>query len=206
MDVRIDGRSVDIQPAAGATLEDLAQSVEQHEAVGGRIVTEIRVDGVPLEDIAGEALCHRGLDGVARVDFATDDPRRVSIQLLYEVGRSIPTLVAELKEIGTQIQSQREREAMQRFQHCLGYWLELQQSLHVATVTLGLSLEQVQTDGETVVEAFNHLIDLLSAATEAMEAGDYLGLSDTLEHEMPQVLAGVQNAVYTLIQLAEQRT
>lgn len=205
MEIRIDGAAAQLDLSGCANLLDVTELVEASAAARNRIVTVIVVNGFPLNDIQNETLAGFALADLEHVEYTTGNPRRVAIQVLYEIGRTIPNLSGELQRIGRMIQSQDEPGAMARFQQCLDQWVELQEGIRGSTAALGIELDEVPLGAGTAADAFEELVEQLSETTEAMEAGDLLGLSDALEYEFPAVLEQVQSAVYEIINLAERR-
>lgn len=111
---------------------------------------------------------------------------------------ALQTILPSFEEIPGQLQSGREREAMElvaRFAELTGRLLRI---LPLATATRP-AIRTIETDGGTIDEVLAHLTGLFRELEEAMQNQDLVLVGDVMEYELLPGLTSLLDAVMTVL-------
>lgn len=167
-------------------------------AASGRVVVEVELDGavLPGDQIdarRGEAIEQRELRMVSA------DPRVLSIETLEQVRARLGEAKRLQDDAADLLQRDDAPAALKKVGEAIEVWLQTQQAvLHSAAIT-GLDLDAITVDGEPLSGFTGQLLGRLKELKALIEAGDTVGLADTLAYEWPEEVARWESLIAALI-------
>ncbi len=203
MDILFDNEAVALGPYP--TFPEYAEALEKLAQEKHRVITGVVVDGKNYQGLDSQELAGRDPAQIARLEVGTENPRTLSITILYDTARYMPRLSNGFERTADLIQRREEQQAMELLQECLSTWMELTQGMKGSMITLGLDLEEVELGETNLGVIYEEILDLLGEVNEAMEEGDLLDLSDLLEYEVSPRLLQVEEGLYRMINVAERK-
>lgn len=203
MDILFDNEMVVLGPFS--TFPEYVEALESLAQSRHRVITGVVVDGRNYQTLDCQELCDRDPAQIVRLEVGTENPRTLSITILYDTARYMPRLSSGLEKVADLLQRREEPQALELLQECLSTWMELTQGMRGSMITLGLDPEEVELGESNLGLVYEEILDFLSDVTEAMEDGDYGELSDLLEYEVAPRLLAVEEGIYRMIHLAERK-
>ncbi|HNT33819.1 MAG TPA: hypothetical protein PKH07_02355 [bacterium] len=203
--VLVDGEHWDHQSSVVADLKGLLVHLTESISAKHRAIVRMAVDGLELEGLDDMRLEGLSLDSVQTIEVNTENPRTLSIQILYEVAKYLARIADEMPVVAEMIQSRDEKGAFERLQEVLGTWIEINRGLSNAAVALGINFDEMVIKGRSMSSVHKDVRTSLDAAAQSLEQASYLELSDNLEYELAPKLRHLQECVYQMITIAEKR-
>ena len=203
VDIQFDGEAVTLGPFD--TFGEYAEAIEQLAQDRHRVITGIVVDGQNYQALDSQELAGLDPGAIGNLEVGTENPRSLSISILYDTARYLPRLSRGFEQVAELVQRREETPAMDLLQECLSTWMELTTGMRGAMITLGLDLEEITLGENNLANVYEDILELLAEVSEVMEDGDLLDLSDLLEYEVAPRLLEVQEGIYHMINLAERK-
>jgi hypothetical protein len=203
MKIHFDGKPVEV--GAFKAFEEYAQALEDLAQERYRVITEIKADGRTYQALDSKELTALNPKEISLLEIGTENPRSLSISILYDTARYMPRLSSAFERIAEKIQRHDETSAMEVLQECTSTWLELNSGLNGARTTLGLDFEEIMLGENSLAEIYNEVLDLLGEIQEVLEDNEMLELSDLLEYELAPRMLKMEEGIYQLINVAERK-
>lgn len=182
MQVLVDSRPLD---AEGSTLGELIDAAHESLRGSGRLVVEVRVDGALIEAGTLDAQMNEPVTGET-VELATADPRTLAQETLGQVAAVLGDVRDVQEKAAGLLRSDQPGDALEQVREAVGVWQQAQASVMHSAQLLGLDLDGMTLEGESAPAVIEQLADQLKALREQLNAGDWLGLADTLEYELTE--------------------
>lgn len=184
MQVFLDDKPCDIRAdCIGDAIAALAAIAEDD----GRMIVDVQVDG----DAWGEAQLNDRASVNATADevrLRSAEPRALVAQTLADAADALHdanTLQTDAAEL---IQSDDQKQGMSKLQDAISIWLGVEQAVTKGTELVGLDLDSCRV-GERPAQAYvDRLNTQLTIVRNQLEAGDHLGLADTLLYDLPEIV------------------
>jgi hypothetical protein len=167
------------------TLGGVMAQVREHlsNASSNRLVVEVRLDGRTLPADELEQHHDAPLD-VTEVQLITAEPVELARQTMLDVADALAAARDDQQRAAELLRDDDMPAALEHVRSALTVWGQAQQSVLHSAQLLGLSLDAVKLGDQTVPEMVEHLSELLRLVRDQLQAGDLVGLADTLEYEL----------------------
>ena len=202
MDIFIDNDEFATQ---ASTLDGIIEAARQEVSPRGRIIVEIRLDGRTVPD-ADLPQYEPMLADTQEVQLITACPLDLSIATLEQVR-------AQLGEAQTSQQAAADAAAtddtviaMNHVRQALAAWQQAQEAVQKISALLALPLDQCQVDDQPAGIVIDELAVALARVREQLVGGDWIGLADTLRHDLHHAAAKWQRLVDVLVELIEKKS
>lgn len=176
----------DMGVAAGSLAEGLKAAVAAAEA-GGRVVIEMKADGVEL----GDAELSRAEEPttISELRLVSTDARTLVRVTLHDAADALVEAKARQDSAAELIQAGQTQQALDHLQEALGLWQLVRGTVDKSAELLSLRLDQtaVRTpEGEElrIASETDALKNSLQAVKSSLESQDWSALSDTLAYDM----------------------
>lgn len=203
--VLIDGERCELEGHAPESLKDLLNYLITSLSEKHRAIVHLSIDGLVVEDFDEPGLQGLSLERIQTIEIDTENPRTLSIQILYEVAKYLARIADQMPVIAEMIQSRDEKGAFERLQEVLGTWIEINRGLSNAAVALGVNFNELILKGKSMSSVHEGVRALLDSAAVSLEQANYLELSDNLEYDLAPKLRELQECVYQMITVAEKK-
>jgi hypothetical protein len=184
MRVLIDDRESGIQVATvGDAIRQGADLVEGR----GRLIVEVFVDGTRLgaDELDAPDTVSRG---ATEVSLASADRRELVAGAFRDGAESLVRADELQQDAAERVQADDPVGALERLGEALEIWSAVQQAVRLGAQTAAIDLDTVQLTDRSACDAIAQLNEQLQVVRDALQAGDPVGLSDTLLYELPQVV------------------
>ena len=192
------------EAGTGKTLVELLEEITKEVKKDRRIIIKIVINEREIPGAIGKDLLQKSIDEIEKLDIETAEPRKLSIDILYESARIMPKLAEGLGKISENIQAHEENKAMTLLHDCLQSWIEINQGIKGASIALGLDFKEILVEDTNLDAIQDEMQSLLDTASDALKREDYLEFSDVLEYEMAPKLRLIEGGLYKMIKEAEK--
>lgn len=184
--ILLDGSELPVTSAP--TWGDALTVVDGRLAGTGRIVTDVRFDGLDEPAFREPATLEQGLADVLLVEVATGTPAALMDRCLEEAIAAIPPLAAVALAVG---------EAFRRAEHeaASGGLIELAEGLSslvgivgAAGLAFHVDLQHLRCGDQMAATVVNELGSYLDALVTAQEVGDWITVADVLQFDVEPAL------------------
>ncbi len=197
---------LDDQPTelAGANLGEVLVSASEGLAGDGRVVVEVMLDG---KVVSGDELGKHQDESVsdAEVRLTSAEPKALAVSALSQVRDHLPQAGALHEQAAEQLQQDNPAEALKTIALAIDVWMQTQEAVLGSAGIVGLSLDEVNVDGEPMTAFTDELIERLHGLKDLITAGDTVALADTLAYEWPAIVHRWDQLIGELIETIEQR-
>lgn len=175
--------TVDDQPLAAETLGlRTVGQVLSHLRSKQRLVVHLMIDGREPDLQQMESVCAQPLAQRA-VYIETVEPKRIAA----EVFNSVESLLVDAETLRAQavthLQAGEHADALKKLGTCFTTWNSTQESIEKVARLLSIDLDQVQLDESSLQSWLGEFTQQLTDIRSALEARDYVTLSDILAYE-----------------------
>ena len=202
MKLIVDGQEKESQ--SGKTLVQVLEESTKEAKSRNRIIINIKIDRKEIPGAIGKDLLQKSVDEIEVLELGTAEPRKLSIEILYESARIMPRLADGLNQIAENIQAHEENKALTLLHDCLQSWIEINQGIKGASIALGLDFKDISIEETNLEKVQMEIQDFLDTASNALKKEDYLEFSDLLEYEISPRLRQVERGLYEMIKEAEK--
>ncbi len=191
-----------VQPEC--TIRGLLDEVRAALQGTGRMVMNIRADGLEIADADYDATLGKSVGTFARYDFTSADPREVVAAAMAEALDLLAradverTRAIELFTKGT------ANAAMEHLGNCCRAWHQVHQALSNAIGLLHIDAEALVLPTGALVTSLNSIQQQFNEMRTALQAQDFVLVSDILQYEFDAVLGNWKDAIHAVAQTAAQ--
>jgi len=208
MKILIDGEELHFEEHP-KTFPELLTQVTQACRERRRVITLIHADN---RRVFGGNELPSGLpyERVGLLEITTGPSREVASEVLQSCGEHLAQVSDAFAETSARLRKGDVPEGMSHLVEAINLWLELASGTESAMRVVGLEWNAVQihgvppTEGEMVSaeKIVGRLNDILEEVQRAIEDQDTLDLVDILEIDFPPLLAGYQEALFKMAEIA----
>lgn len=195
---------LDDEPAAldGDTLATLLASAQEKLEMDGRVVVEVRVGDRTLvgDDLAQDAAKPLGDE---EVRLYSADPRTLAGDTLRHVRDRLEQARDTQQQAAQHLQRDEAGDGLTRLGELVAVWQQTQQAVVFSAGLVGIPLDELDVDGQSVVDLANELLEQLRSLKEHVTHPDTVALADALAYEWPAVLEKWHSLVSLLIERIE---
>lgn len=170
--------------------QTLAEAIAEAAGVAesqGRVIVEVQVDGAVCTGAQLESLHEPGAD--AREVRLVSAERRGTLRAVFrDAGEALLEADEHQREAAELIQADQGTQAMEKLGEALSIWGSVQQALAVGAEMIRIDLNEQRVGDTPVTEIIGQLNEQLRTIRDALEAGDPIGLSDTLLYDLPETV------------------
>lgn len=187
------------------TLKDVLEELQKNQIPQHLVVREVFVDG---EEVSLEAsfLSTRSVSSVSELTVTTANPRELTIEGTISTLTILPRLSEAVRECASLLQTGGETEAMQRMSEIVDVikWFNI--ILEGLEKVVGVNLSLFHDGQQSLLEKRKQLAEILKGTFGHFEAGDWVRLSDLLEHELAPHLSSWLACMPEVIKEIERKT
>ena len=202
--VYLDEEAFAAQVRPECTIRELLDQIRAGLQGTGRMVMNIRADGLEIADADYDATLNKPVGSFARYDFSSADPHEV-----------VAAAMAEALEVITRADVERARAielftkgsanaAMEHLGTCCRAWQQVHQALINAIGLLGIDADALALPTGSLVTLLNSIQLQFNEMRTALQAQDFVLVSDTLQYEFDAVLGNWKEAIHAVAQTAAQ--
>ncbi len=180
MDVFLDNNEM---PTDQRTLAGLLTAARNLVLPEGRFVVEVRIDGRTLGPQELDDTAELPLEA-EEVQLITADPLELADQTLEEIGESLAAARTAQQDAAGLLRTDRAPEALEHIQAALAVWGQAQQAVQTTVQLLNIPLDRMNVGTQTVPQVIEQLLAQLTEVRTQLMASDWLGLADSLGHEL----------------------
>lgn len=181
-------------------------AVVKHCAEGGRVVTDLEVDGAAYSVDDDSALQAIDRGSVECLSIRTESMEETARRILRSLAEGIPELIDAFAKVNENLQSRDVSAAFDRVEKAGEYWIEIVEACLSTVRALGTDFESVSapapggSGSETIsgTEVLTRINNLLAETQTAFENEDNLEIGDIFEYDLPPLLRAFQRILYTL--------
>ncbi len=168
-------------------LVDLVNDIRARLFDAGRIIVAIRCNGLDVTGVGfGEAL-QRSISTIDRVDMASAMPESLVEEAMSNAGSLLDAAEKVTEAIVSDLTQGDVSSAMPKLQECCSAWSQVHDGICNAVSMLRINAESLSVDGRSVDQLMAGPCEQLRQVREAIEAQDFVLLSDVLTYEFPAV-------------------
>ena len=205
MEILIDNEPLEFTYERVSSLAQLLSVLSKEVNNNHRIILEIKVDGQVLDGMEDPRIGKMNLSDVAKLEISTENPRVLSIHILYECAKHIGKISHGLESVAEEIQSRREQQAFDRLQEALGAWIEINEGISNAATVLGIDFDEFLLKGDPLKTVQQDIQKSLNEAAQTLQEENYLEFSDILEFDLAPKLQNIQEGLYRIITVSEKK-
>lgn len=186
MIVTLDGNRVDSVSGERATLEAV---IEHAGATLGpqRMLVAVRLNGRLLDENGLDEALRRSLAASDQVDLESGTRNEVVAGALRSVADMLGDAVDTVGEVSQKLNAGEIEAAMREVAAFIELWQNCRTALVQGSTVLSRDLTQEAVDGRPLSERFGELSSRLAELRDALQARDFVLVSDLLFYEMPSV-------------------
>ncbi len=174
-------------PITGTSVDDALDAAARMAESARRVIIEVIVDGEPWsEDELASA--ERRAAEASEVELLSADLIELVVQTLEDASAELTVADRLQREAAEAIQSDQTRAGYEALGQAIGIWQQVGQAVERSGQALGLDLDTVQIDGDTVDATIQQLDDQLRLLRAALQEEDPVTLADSLLYEFPTVV------------------
>ena len=186
----------------GSSLADVLQSAQQKLECHRRVIVEVQLDGQAL---SGDQIEQQQTSDVSAAELRlySANPAEVAVETLEQVRYRLASVRQTQADAADMLQQDRSAEALQKVAESVEGWMQTQQAISMAASLTGISLEQLNVDGQPVSDITNNLVAALTNMKDLLAAGDTVAMADALAYEWPEYVDTWDRLVERLIDKLE---
>jgi hypothetical protein len=179
MKTYLDQREIGPQPTLAAALE----TARRQAADLGRVVVEVKLDGVDLTD---EQIDQPGTVAGERIECISADPRALVAMSFEQAAEALDEARAIQQDAAGALQAGQTDQAFGLLAEAVGVWEAVRKVLDQAPVLLGVSPQSLCPAGTSFQQTTAELSASLSALKATLAMQDWATLADLLNAELDQ--------------------
>jgi hypothetical protein len=170
------------------TWADLLASIDQDLDARGRVVTDVRFDGVDEPTYRESTALRRPLARIDRIDLVTATPMELLKACLRDAAGSVRALSAESARTADLFRTQRVSDAHEGLAAVASELGQLMTLVHTLQGPLGISTAQSAPDATAQSQELSRFSGLIDALLGAQRSGDHYTIADILEYDLAPFL------------------
>lgn len=199
MTIYVDHQQADIALDPGASVGEAAARLSQNLEPHGRLVTGVSIDGRPVPPEELEQVFTAPVADFQNIAFQTHTRSEVAADALHAAREAFDRTAEFLPQAVDHFGRAQPAQAMQILAACVQAWQQAYTGVLQALHLIGADFEHLEGPLGPAMETIDRLRDHLVGIRDALEAGDYVTLTDLLQYEMPEVLASLVDLLDTLL-------
>lgn len=204
MDIFIDHEPMPLSGEPPATLGELIEQARGRVMESGRLIVEVRLDGEPVGEERFEEAMGRAIEA-EEVQLVTADARELTRQTLDDVKQSLGSAREAQQEAAQSLSADEPSAALERVREALQVWGHAQSAVQQVAQLFQLPLDEMTVGGRSLHAVAEELAEQLNQVREQLAANDWLGLADTLGHELDRTVDTWSELMDVLMSEVQQR-
>ncbi len=201
---------VDDQPLAGDLPEDatIRQALDLAVAraqADGRIIAEVRRDGVTLDTNDLDNALSQPARDCARLDFTTGSAADLTSQALMQAKGMLQELDDARNEAVDKLNQGQVSDAMAKLGPFFDSWRQAYEVVLQSAQLLRIDLTAETVEGTPVAEVLGEFAEQLRQLKEALEAQDHVTVADILTYEVDETNRRLTGLIDLVIRLGEDQ-
>lgn len=179
MRIYLNDSALEREACGSLTVGQVIQDLQREVTSGGKVVTNIRIDGKPLENgFRRRRQFERAVDATSRLDVAIANPQSVVELMLNDVMQVCSTLPEQCESLALQFRLGEEARANNGL-------AEMLDKLSLLTKSASVFERWVLSNATTQLsQSVADLAPVIDTILKAQTNGDYVALADALEYEL----------------------
>ncbi len=205
MQLYVDDKQVEDEPAVAGTLEDALRHVQDEVCALGRLVIGVRVDG---EDVPGDVMVEtlkKEVPSVARLDVFTSTKERLVTDAMAQASTSLTETEASAQRVADMLVEGKTTEATKELGQCLHIWQQIHEAVGKSILMLELDPERTTISDEPLSAMISKPKDVLLQVRDALRVSDLVLLADILKYEFAEVTDTWHAIISRIRQAAEDQ-
>jgi len=198
VDVYVDDKPYEPSGADTQSLSDLINEVRRSLESEGRMVVAIRCDGVDITGGDFEKAMVNSTGDYGRIDLYTGSARDLVEDALDQADSLLAGSDGDRQAVVDGLGAGKTSEAIVALSRCMQVWHQVHQGIANSLAILDIDPADLKVHDVTIPDLLQTTRDRLFQLKDAIEARDYVLLSDTLQYEFDDVI-GAWKATITAI-------
>jgi hypothetical protein len=167
-----------------ASVADALEAARQHAASRGRVIVEVKLDGVPLsnEQLDAPETAPAG----AKLECISADPRALVGQSFLQAADALDEARVLQGDAAGALMAGKVEEAFASLTEVISVWESVRRVVEQGPALVGVQAEELCPPGTDFAARTMQLGTALSAMKGSMVAQDWAGLADLLQVEMDE--------------------
>ncbi|MGB0766791.1 MAG: hypothetical protein ACPGYV_03675 [Phycisphaeraceae bacterium] len=201
MPIHIDDQPATLTPGS---MRELLAAAAEHLAPAGRVVVEVKVDGLAVTgpDLEDDQPTRPGSD----IRLYSAKPADLVAGILEEVREQLAASQTMQQQAAELLQQDEPAKAMDLVKASINGWLQAQQAVGQSAQLMQLDLEAIAVEDQSVMARMSELIDSLNELKDAVVASDFVALADALQYEWPEITERWDQALAAIVKHVEDTT
>lgn len=203
MDIFIDDDPLQDVAVENRELKEVVRDVQENRCEPGRIIVGVRCDGLDMASTELEDALTKPVAGFNRIDLVTGTQGQLVREAMHQAGTALDDAEKQREHIANLLTGGKTMEGIEALARSLDLWKQVHDAVDKSIQMLGMQAEDLMVDGRSVVDLLVQPKDVLVQVKEALEAQDYVMLSDLLQYEFGRVIEEWKKITIELARLAE---
>lgn len=170
------------------TWADLLTTLDQQLDLRGRVVTDVRFDGVDEPTYREGPALTRPLSRLGRIDLVTATPMELLKACMKDAAGSVRQLSAESARTADLFRTQHVTKAHEGLAAVATELGQLMTLVHTLQGPLGIATAQSKSDAAAQQQELGRFSELIDALLDAQRSGDHYTIADILEYDLTPFL------------------
>lgn len=175
------------------TWADLLTSIDRQLDACGRVVTDVRFDGVDEPTYREPPALVRPLSQMQQIDLLTATPMELLKACLRDAAGSVRQLRAESARTADLFRTQNVTQAHEVLAVVASELGQLMTLVRTLRGPLGVSIAQSDADAAAQIQEMGRFSALIDSLLEAQRSGDHYTIADILEYDLSPFLHAWQD-------------
>ena len=188
MKVYVDDQPYEFAADDSQALSMLVDEVRQRADADSRMVVAVCCDGNDVTGDGFEETLTTPMSSYERVDLYTAEPRDLVKDALEQAEAQLEAGAGERAKVLELFGAGRTSEAVAQLGHCMQSWYQVHQAIAYSLAILNMDVGGLEVGGQSVRELLKATRERLCQVRDALQARDFVLLSDTLQYEFDEVI------------------
>jgi len=166
----------------------------------GRLVFGIRCDGRDYGPHEIDGLLNRSISEFEDLEFISARSETVVVEALVSSRAAISETFAAVRRVSELLNAGQIAPAMETLLACLEIWGKTHEAMVQSAAIAQLDFERILVGQRPLIDGLKDIVGHLRSLRDAVDAKDYVSLSDVLHYELDDMLTGWENVLDRLIQ------
>jgi hypothetical protein len=186
MQISVDGaqRETDVSPG---TMGRLISNIKSDLLATGKVVLSLSVDGRAIDAEYERQICELPVEKFGELSVETADSKKLCLATLDEVHHHIAPIIDEAVRISDLLDAGKQEQALGRVISCTEVWGAIVKAVHNIAQLMQIDIDQVRAGDQSLRETLRSVVALLQTIKNHMDSRDFVGIRDTMKHEIPEV-------------------
>ncbi|MCK4660011.1 MAG: hypothetical protein KAV82_10865 [Phycisphaerae bacterium] len=202
MRVYLDEKGFETALSPANTVWELLEEVRGSLCGTNRLVMEIHADGRDITASDYTQVLEKAVDSFERYDFTTGEPRQVVCDALTDCMSLLDASDAKRSETIDLFTKGEGDKGAEMLGECCRAWQKVHEGIRDAMGLLKLGPADITIEGEAFAETLNNVRDQFGQIREALQARDFVLISDVLQYEFDPIIDNWRTTIEMLIEHA----